>query len=100
MGHRNSKVTSRIPALSEAVKNLLAIHSLEAWPSKSEWFVRGARLWTWRVIKTGEDPHTARTVFAVGGSQPLEVWVRKVQIHVNAGKLGMNVYLDLETTVP
>lgn len=76
MGHK--RVRNRVPALPEAVKNLLAIHSLEAWPDKYEEFPRGARAWQWKVIKAGSNHITAFALFTMKGTPPLEFWLDKV----------------------
>lgn len=88
------RVRNRIPALPEAVKNLLAIHSLEAWPDKYEGFPRGARSWVWKVIKAGSDHITAVALFTVTGSRSLEYWIQKVDDYVN-GRLVFGA--DFET---
>lgn len=92
MGHKHTR--NHVPALPEAVKNLLALHSLEAWPTKYEEFSRVARPWAWKVIKVGEDHITARPLFTVRGSRDLDYWMGKVKLH---GEGKPRYFVDFES---
>jgi len=86
----NKRARNRIPALPEAVKNLLAIHSLEAWPAKGREFNRGARVWSWRVIKAGDDSTTGRTAFTMNGSCSLDQWIASVKEYIEHKTIGFD----------
>jgi hypothetical protein len=77
MGRKRAR--NRIPMLPEDIKNLLALHSLEAWPEKFATFSRGARTWRWKVVAAGCDHIATHAKFAVWGNRPLEYWMELVK---------------------
>jgi len=89
----NKRTRNRIPALPEAVKNLLALHSLEAWPAKERMYNRGALIWAWKVINAGEDHLTARAAFTMTGSCDLDKWMAAIKRYTEG-----DLWLDFETS--
>lgn len=76
----NKRTRNRIPALPLAMKNLLALHSLEAWPAKYAIWSNGAKLWAWKITKAGDNHITSKALWTVKGSRDLEFWVQQVDI--------------------
>jgi hypothetical protein len=86
---------NRIPALPLAVKNLIALHSLEAWPTRALGWPsaeNSPKRWRWRIIKAGADPEGETTLWHMDTDQPLEDWLKRVDQHEH-GVIG----LDFET---
>lgn len=90
MGNKRNR--NHYPRLPDAVLNLLALHSLEAWPAKYRTSPRGAKSWAWRVTKVGDDHITSRALWAVQGSRDLDFWMQQVDIW----KGGKSAFLSLD----
>lgn len=91
-------VRNHIPALSDAVKNLLAVHSLDAWPVTLGWH-HGARKTGWRVIKCGQDHIKSKPLFTVFGQPSLEHWINRVKLYEESKTLPGTVDWSLPSRI-
>lgn len=75
----------RYPRLSNAVLNLLALHSLKAVARKSPVWINGARTgWVFDVyVDKPQSPHPQRppAIFGAMANDSLETWIKQVERH-------------------